>query len=671
MHDLDEGQIISPLTEEDVVALAGAGDDIPTVVSFEANPQRNGQSIQIGYHVEATDDMAVNRLEFHVENILTGETSTRTMLCFDEPSCVVDDVYPFASEGNWLISVFAVDTSGQASGVQVLPVVILGHEEFAPAFVVGDIVDAAGLGEIELWEENDDADFVQADQRLQIGNAITVEQGCFHGLVDPRENGNFVSLTYLCEEVQAPPNYHLSWRFRVEPRPGIVPIEEIYTQENQDMVLLIPDQNFAFLHEDRLCGIRSAYYMDVHWTDQNGSIVPVGQVIVDGVPSEPCAADGLVRDMRVLEIDEKVQVSWNFAQASGVTDAVNYALYREDLNVELPARVETGTLEAGALLAGDVPRVAVDTLGSCGVHQYRYYLVASYGSVSQKILAHADYSQPACQGGALANVGMDLSPGYTEIENSSYLIPGMLVPTVAISSFIPPMPSLAGQADLSLRLTAVENQLHNNFAGNPLQIPVTADIIANGLNYEGLFQVECGALPVSIAWELVSNNTVIDASPVFSVLSSPCLPRPEDSPQITNLYGSSADCIGYSYSACAVLQWEPWQPQAADNPAVQLRATGFVIIRVPVFANGNFGALGANPNDFLAERVWYPGNDASELISRMPCIPPNTALTYMFAIVPTYYVPELRASIYGKYAFHEGYLDACQSLPYDEVGTIY
>lgn len=676
IQEFDDERVIMPLTEEDIAALAGAGDDIPLIAGFEAHPQRNGHQVQIGYHVEATDDLGIDRLEFSVENTLTGDESTRTTLCFGEVACTVDDVYPFASAGTWIFNVAAVDTTGQASATEVFPVEIVDGGEFEPAIVVLDVF-AADL-QVADFPDNQDRQLPPRFIGEDAGGAISERTGCLRGVVEPRENGNFVSATYLCDD-DAPPNYHLVWRFTVVPSHAFTPPVVIRSQDDVERVLLSPGVNLALLHQDPLCGTPSSYRLALNWAPdaaQNGghafSLIPVDVVDIKNVPGVLCGEDNLVQGLEALQSDGGVQVSWNFVQASGVSDAVEYRLYRENLNGDAPPNlIEEGMLEAGALLAGDVPHLFTDSLNSCGIGRYHYSVVVAYASVPARVAASAIHDQPRCEAGSLANLAMDLMPGYAEVEpRAGWGFPfGMMASSISVSSFIPPNPSWGGYENLFLKLTALDDGVDfTPFPGNPSRIPITAEIVANGFYYEGLLQVDCGGEPIRLAWELFANGDAIDAGPVFSVRTSPCLPKPESGPQITNLYGYSGECP--NGSACAVLQWAPWQAQETSDSSVQLPATFFLVFRNPAVRIGRFDALGADPDIFLAERLWYPQNDG-ELITHMPCIPPNTILQYAFTMVPGYYVAETGDMIYGDYIFRQAFIGACESLPYDALGVVY
>ncbi|MCB0100428.1 MAG: hypothetical protein H6635_09735 [Anaerolineales bacterium] len=134
----EDGSFGVPPTDEEVMLLPHADDVNPSITLFTAEPGRNGHQVQIRYRIEAEDDLGIDRFELSASNTTTGETSPRTTLCFGEPVCVVEDVYPFASAGAWLFQVQAIDTSGQSSVVQTTAVEIVENPGFEPAIGILD-----------------------------------------------------------------------------------------------------------------------------------------------------------------------------------------------------------------------------------------------------------------------------------------------------------------------------------------------------------------------------------------------------------------------------------------------------------------------------------------------------------------------------------------------------
>jgi hypothetical protein len=200
----EDGSFDTPPTDEEIALLPLADDQNPSVTIFTAEPGRIGHQIQIRYQVEAEDDLGIDRLELSLESTITGEVSTRTTLCFGDPVCFVEDVYPFASAGVWLFQAQAIDTSGQASALQATAVEIVENPGFDPAIGILDPAVVARL--IADWLR---------DERPRVPFALEVfEQNMF-------ENPGFPAGALESIQMELTPGYALNGPYPGFP-PGVV-----------------------------------------------------------------------------------------------------------------------------------------------------------------------------------------------------------------------------------------------------------------------------------------------------------------------------------------------------------------------------------------------------------------------------------------------------------------
>ena len=671
-----------PISPDEVLAMPDAQDSVPIISAFEASPQRNGQQVQIAYHVDAQDDLGINRLEFLVEQI-NGEEYTRTMLCFDETPCVVDDVFPLAGTGTWHMSVIAVDTSGQASTRQLLLIEIMDGGEFAPAIALQQVDGEHPL----VLSPRDEVPLITSLDWTTLlvdgspENPVTAENNCMRALVEPRAQGNFVSMVYVCSE-NAPPNYHLGWRISVVPSLLGGEKEKLVDRRIEDLVSLNYGQNFSYLHETPLCGTLSSYRIELDWlpnADANGgrlnSSESIGVIEVMNVPGPPCGADGLIQDLQALAVPEGAQVSWKFLQDASVTEALHYWLYRDNLEDILEAEiVEEGFLEEGALAAGDVLHNSTDTGNRCGFGAYDYFVVARHSTPEQVAFASTTFDRTPCPSDSLENITIELIPGYSLLDVDNSVPPETVKPTVTVKSFILPSPSWAGYEYLTLHLNIDSPDLPDNergeripLRGNPTSIHITDEIVANGFSFESAVWARCGGLRWNVSWELLLGGEPIESGPVFTVRTAPCLPPREAAPVITSIT-SSSDCVT-GYASCAILTWELSDHPAPTDPTVELPMTGFAVYRYTNFYFGRLDALGGDPAEMTKASLIYVGAGKTQLEMWVPCIPDEAFLIYSYTIVPMAWTEETH-SLYSNAGTTTARMDACKGLPYDAIGTI-
>jgi len=637
----------NPLTEDDLNALEEAGDGIPVIAAFEANPRRAGQSVQIAYHVEARDDLGVNRLEFYVENTLTGDSSTRTMLCFDEISCTVDDVYPFAGEGRWTLSVFAVDTSGQASEPQVVPVEIIGHPQFDPALAIGNAFADRPLVADHLIRDEAfgiPIDFNEVDPNIQIETAVITEQRCAQALVEPRENGNFVSLVVLCEE-EAPQDTILEWKVDVWPTPLGNSETVFYRLDREgDFSVLSYGQNFAFLHETPFCGTSSNYRIFVRWVRKNNNRETVrGGNIVDvwDVPGRDCNTDAIIQDFQAEPLVGVVQLSWRIAQRTEQALPLPYTLRRYDPATREKIVLQEGVIAPEQLAQGDIPFAFSDENVSCGFNPYFYSVeLPTYENRAESTVT-VEVERVPCPEGSIGNISMELSAGYSQIEWGNF--PSQPLPgyysVINAHSAIPanfPWP----QADnLVLRLNTeslLGSVLQNPgefevLPGSPTEIQITDSVRANGFVFDSLAYAECSGLhhQWGYGWELLSNGVPIETGHVFEVESAPCLPKPSQSPVFTEVRGIGDWGFCGGEPPCVSLSWDalPPFPENIHDPRVLLPVDALGVYRRTVTRNnGNVEA----PDEFWlisAENDWFPD-------IYVPCTENAGDLVYAYSLIP-------------------------------------
>ncbi|MBT3337529.1 MAG: Ig-like domain-containing protein [Anaerolineae bacterium] len=637
---LDENDLAgNPLTDEDIDALQDSQDAIPTITAFDAQPRRNGQAIQIAFHVEAQDDLGVNRLEFYVENTLTRDSSPRTMLCFDGTFCTVDDVYPFAEEGSWIISVFAVDTSGQVSEPHLLSVEILGHEEFDPALAIADAFADRPLVADFLGERDFGIpiDFNNANPDVNVDNSVTAERSCIQGLVEPRENGNFVSATLLCEG-EALEGAFLQWEIRVSPTYSALGSETILKREFQDRTSYSSGDNFSFLHEIPFCGTPSNYRIFLRWVRIQGNrFEPVfgGSEVIDvwNVPGKDCGEDALIQDFRAEPLAGLVQLSWRATQHPDLSRSVDYILRRYDPTTRERVDIQAGTIDREQIAQADLSFSFSDEAVTCGFNPYFYSIVLSrYDSFADSSIT-VEVDRVPCPEGSIGNIAIDLHAGYYQDSD----VPTPLSPYrsgITAHSVIPAGFAWAQGENLVLRLNVEDiGRGSGDFevlSGNPTEIPITDAVRANGFVFDSVAYAECSGLHHrwGYAWELLSNGVPIETGPVFEVASSPCVPNVNHAPIMTSVRGSSESNFCSSNPNCVVLEWGPLPPFPEDifdpNVLLQVDALG-IYRRIVSRIDGDVG---------VPAQLWTISAEQNAYIdTSVPCTESAGDLVYSYSLI--------------------------------------
>ena len=630
-----------PLTEDDLDMFNEAGDDIPVITVFEANPHRDGQSVQIAYHIEATDDLEVERLKILFENVETGEFSATGPFC-SQPSCTVDDTYALVYEGTWLISVVAIDSSGQASERHLLSVEVSGHEEFAPALAIADAFANRQLVVDNLVRDNEfgiPIDFNEVDPNIQIDNAVVTEQSCAQALVEPRENGNFVSLVVLCDE-EAPQDTILEWKVDVRPSP-LGSSETVFKRLDRegDFSVLSYGQNFAFLHETPFCGTSSNYRIFVHWVRPNNSreIVRGGYVVdVRNVPGRDCGADAIIQDFQAEPLIGVVQLSWRISQRAEQTLPLPFTLRRYDPATREKIVLQEGVIAPEQLMQGDIPFSFSDENVSCGFSPYVYSVeLPTYENRAESTVT-VEVERVPCPEGSIGNIPIELNAGYSQIEWDDF--PSQPLPgyysVINARSVIPANFPWPQAENLVLRLNA-ESLLGSGeyevVPGNPTEIPITDAVRANGYVFESLAYAECNGVhhQWGYVWELLSNGVPIETGHVFEVESPPCLPRPSQSPVFTEVRGISDWGFCGGEPPCVSMSWDllpPFPEDISDSRAL-LPVDAFGVYRRTVTHNN--GTVEA-PDEFWLISIdndWFPD-------IYVPCTENAGDLVYSYSLIP-------------------------------------
>lgn len=573
-----------PILPEDLDILPNTQDGIPLITAFEAAPHRNGQQTQIVYHVEAQDDLGIDRLEFSVQNSVSGDSSSRTMLCFGEAVCTVDDNYPLGGTGIWLVGVHAIDTSGQSSGRHIVAVAIVDGGSLHPAIAILDAVAARPLVADQLIERGlgIPIDFRQVNPEVVIENSVTAENRCMQALVEPRANGNFVSAVYLCDE-EAPEGTYLEWRVYNSPQYGGAS-ELVLDRKFEDRTTIGPNDNFSFLHETPICGTWSNYGVYLTWvrTDSEGKVnvvKPPRSIYVGPVSGADCGSDAIIQDLQAVPGADGVGLTWKVFHLSEGSSP-SYDVRRFDSFETAGVNLSRGVIDLiQVLVSGEVPFSFTDTTAVCGFHYY-YYSVVTWDKA-----ATVRVDRVPCHEGSIGNIQIQLNAGYALLERFHGAL--LALPTarqsITAHSVIPPGFPWPQSDNLVLRLNAEnidfsggESGYFEPLPGNAMEIQITDEIKTNGYVFDSTALTDCRGpnYIYEYAWELLSNGQPIESGPVVKVNSSPCLPEAREAPSMTQIHGSSDPAVCGNQPYCAVIEWSPIPQLLSSHKSLALDELG-------------------------------------------------------------------------------------------------
>ncbi|MBT7075606.1 MAG: Ig-like domain-containing protein [Anaerolineae bacterium] len=679
----EEPLVRDPLTEEnlDFEGLEDSQDNIPTIAVFDVQPSRNGQSIQIAYHVEARDDLGVDRLMVSIENTLAnGSGAARTLECAGEPICATDDLYTFSSEGSWALTAYAVDTSGQASERQVELVEVIGTDNaLLPAIVLHDPATIVGLFDERAQENEFNLDDLWIDEVLEEEE----EEACYRMSVDQQANGNLITLTYNCTIETPHEDTHYSFEVsRVndnDPRR-----HKIFKMDYPEKKTIHAGESFTFLDENANCGANVVYSASGwwvrddeprHWIDIVGS---GGEAIV--------VADCTSDDLQIIGFDVSVNSSGAATLAWNIVQNPNWP--SGDISVDIvryQPRFTTGDiLFEEPLFKGE--RVQAESMEFTWIDQnivcdtdYFYTLNLYQGPFSEPeshlATAHTQLTDFNCSDDKDIALELELTPGF--IYDTEFVPdwqraerPHSLSVPIIQSKVL--LPSNFAWPEGDEYKFVIQIRPLNTLAGQPSERWSEYSVRVNDhtpreLAYN-MTRVQCGGIEYTFSVYLFVDGSQRNNSPLTTMKSPPCLPSYDMIPDITQLTGyncgKDAYCVDISTSAASLESRDP-DKEYFDIDTVTI----FREIRIRSFAFGDVPEE-MDPDQLAALPLIF---DQPKVIdANLLCSPAaNDNLRYYYRIAGGT-TSDTGHILYGAYGDSRGYITvpACGET-YNEVETGY
>ncbi|MBL6982988.1 MAG: hypothetical protein ISR58_17580, partial [Anaerolineales bacterium] len=575
-------------------------DAAPEVTRFEVfvdviMPPNGGVAVVTAAAVgSARDDLGLERLTFTWRNVVDQDGAQSIVLCDGHQACETDLVVQLG-DGQWVLTLQAFDTSGQASPPSVEIVEVLAQqdqppaaaehdidedwlreqfrrqaEDFAAQFDVGDFFPWGGGQDLDdllrdLWanrdigapDEEEQPECAPQDWVCEMGLPISVS-------VEPGPGGNMITLT-IEDALAAPAGQLIAPQIRksfahFNQVTRFMPHEWVDLQRGG----FVPGQQFTWLDEDVVCQEDYEYSVAVNAYDAaalneylNGGDMPRGQQTLayeaHTVNSQVCGA-GRVDDLQLTsEVHpEGVILGWNLpADADWPEDGVRQMLVRwnktgppGDQNAHniMEEAIPLDVLQQG----GDYQLIDRDV--ECG-NEYWYLLGVSSGNVhhgfdSNNWLAHATVPAPPhfCPEGRLADIELSLSTSWDEWIHGHFL-------DVTIEFDIPP--GFDWPAGNNVRLNLWEgftNEDGEYIEENHIFFPHRPGQNNNRIQVDQ--SVACSRQVYDFFLSLVADGQVLNEGPTFSIQLPPCPPK--EPPALQQLHATN-DCGGAE--RCVYINW--------------------------------------------------------------------------------------------------------------------
>ncbi len=571
----DEDPLVrDPLTEEDLdlEGLDESQDAIPTIADFNVQPNRAGQGIKIAYHVEARDDLGIDRLMVSIENTLIngGSGALRTVECAGESICVTDDLFSFSSEGSWALTAYAVDTSGQASERLVELVEVVGADNaLLPAIVLHDPARIVDLFDERVQNNEFDLD------DLWIEEISEEEEACYTMSVQKQAEGNLVTLTYNCT-IDAPSEYtHFSFEVLRnnlhDPRR-----HTIFEMDYPGKKTIHAGESFTFLDENANCGASVRYSVNGWWVldDHPGAWVDISGSGSESITAADCTSDDLqIADFNVsVNSSGTATLAWNIAQnpiwpSEDISfDIVRYQppMQRGDILIEGPLfpgeRVQTGNLDFTRF----DPEIVCNT-------DYFYTLNLYQGPFSEPeshlVTAYTQLTDFNCSDDIDVALELELTPGF--IYDTEFLsdwqragrprplsLPVILSKVILPSNFAWPE---GNEYKFFIQIDPLETlfgQPSEHWTEHTLRVN---EHTPRRLAYN-MTRVQCGGIEYTFRIYLKVDGVKTNQSQPTRMKSPPCLPTYDMIPDITQLAAYNCGdeyCVDIRTSAVSLESQDP------------------------------------------------------------------------------------------------------------------
>lgn len=569
----------------DVVVPDGGGEAVVTAVAVGSG----------------RDDLGLQRLTLSWQSD-AGNDGDFSVHCGAALACEIE-MDADLGLGEWVFSLQAFDTSGQASQPAIEVIQILGEPGQPPAAAEHEIdedwlrehlaavQDQFDLGDVELpFGQGFDVDefleemFPGRQDENEEADAAQAEDHCVSMSVEPRPDGNLVTMIIECD-LQIEDDGHfllLSIDKRlVDTGDDGITFREWY--DNARTTLSAGD-TFSWLDWDVTCGTPYQYNGRISAAMETDNDVSIGAILGfvegDAVTTPDCAPGSISDvDLRTREHADGVLIAWNIAGEGDwpedlPEDGVTFILTRFDPVSEETVELYNENIPLDLLLAGGEFEVLDDDV-QCGA-EYIYALAAiaadaNLGLVTPGWLlrAQAPAQMLPCPADNLGAVELNLTPYWF---NESII-------RIRIQTFLPAGFAWPQGDAVELAILRIRQGV-DRCEGPPClgiwqvkkRIPITDEIRRNGLAYED-------DDTLVVRWRetyvyrlaLIVNGEEEQSSPNYSATLPPAPPPP---PEISRMILSN-NCPGGA-PRCVIIEWQAYeQPRPngyyaqAENIAVE------------------------------------------------------------------------------------------------------
>ena len=562
-------------------------DNIPIINNFEIsvlNLVANGAGIRI--YSKAADDMGIQRMVLHWRKI-PGQGNDLSQLCGLAAECTMDQI-AFFVPGQYLLSVQAFDTSGQASEMKAEWVEVIGAPDQPPAVAdqgfdfnweqpglmddvaerLGNVDLNAGFGVDEFLDDLFGGEPEQDEEQFAEGQ-------CANITVNPQAEGNLVTLTVRCDmQVEAPDGFlypHVSKHLVNAGNDGGIDLR-IPEWYNNQRFALSSGEVFTWLDDDVTCAMAYRYgvRVDLARESQQGLGVSQNLAFASAETFTPACAPGTLGDMDLHhEVRmEGINILWTIAQngnwpANLPNDGVTFTLTRFEPVSGETLEIYRENIPPALLLSGGDYSV-LDHQVQCG-NEYWYTLAAIAADVDLHLVSpgwlvrsqtHIPVSP--CPAEDLGSIELRLSPYWF---NESYI-------RMRLQMELPPGFNWP-QGD-HIHLAIMRTLQGSDCAGQPCwevmtDIPITEAVRASGLAYEDDdTDVAPGRKTYVYRLSLRSELAEIQSGASFSAITPPAPPLP---PEILRL--TAANNCPAGVPRCVAIEWQLYEQSRMDGPYAQ------------------------------------------------------------------------------------------------------
>lgn len=549
-------------------------DNPPEVSGFMLFTSVSAEGVvTVAAMAEGMDDLGVQRLILKWQND-AGPGEVVSVFCAGAQDCHIQHSTVLAP-GEWLFSVQAFDTSGQASLPSVRVVQVLAHEGLPPA-VADDVLDGGLFSDwfADHWRDvgfNPDFDgFDLGDAwRDQLGNGEGIEAGgqCLTYLVEPLIDGIRHTLTVDCDlqteegdEFLMPLVHKNSHDLSAE---SLVP-----EWWGSDRARIAAGESFTWVDNNVTCGASYSYTVTIVSATERGWLLPGWRAPRARADISTLACSpGSMGDVNLrAEIEQgNVRILWNWNggdiwPANLPPEGVTFKLISVDLDTQQSSFIYQGNITADMLQAGGNHSV-LDPYPPCG-NRHEYILTGIAANADLEIAspdwllrAHTPAPEQPCSPGSLAAIELTTQPYWLDNELGARL-----------SMQIPPDFNFPGEGELVILRT---QQGNNNCLQTPCTpfwnmveyIPITAQIRQQGLDYVGEDHDSLHG-GVTYAYELgfAMDHHITTTGRSFAVT----MPK-EPPPAPVILWVAATNQCPAGVPRCVIIEWSPYQGPDADH----------------------------------------------------------------------------------------------------------